>query len=1001
MCGIAGILGGGAGAREQVGVMVNALVHRGPDGEGSFSDPWVALGMRRLAIIDVAGGQQPQSNENGAVWIVFNGEIYNHAELRGELVTHGHVFRTGSDTEVIVHGYEQWGIDGCLERLRGMFALLLWDAPRRELFAARDRLGIKPLYYTQVGRQWFFASEIKALLACAGVPRAVNSNAIAPYLLRQYVPAPETFFEGINKLLPGHYLRLDPSGAPSLRPFWCLSFGGGQDGPAFGAAAAALRQQVIEAVQSHLVSDVPVGCLLSGGLDSAIVTAVMAQLNRQPVRTYTVGFPEVPALDERRYARLVATQYRTKHTELEVSLAAADLLRRVASHLDEPLADAAALPTYAICNAARQHVTVLLTGEGGDELFAGYPRYWLSRIADRLCRLPARPRQAVLGALAALMPDGRARNAWRKLAYAADDPLARNALWTGVFSPAEVAHLRGGQEPAVLADPDSPAWPYCNDTPPRDGLHRLLYWDLRQWLVDDVLMKVDKMSMAASVEARVPFLDHRLVEYAAQLAPEYKLRRGRGKAVLRAAFRDWLPAETAARGKTAFRLPLDEWFRADLGRWLAQVASAGGSFCRSFLDHRAVEGMIADHVMGAAANGQRLWTLLCAELWYAQWFGPQRRADESRAGAQRERGVLVVADLPCERWPSMDRYAQALLGHLDGVGRDYVVSAAPVNGHNGAAPVSAPRRYWNRLVAYPSSLRGYRPDAVHVLDHTYAHILARFPGCPSLLTIHDLWPLRRERQRSARQLVLDELTRRMVEGMRAATLLCADSGFSKREACALAGIPPERVRVIPLGLDGAFLTLIAAARVQEFAQRVFAAAAPRLLHVGSCDARKNIEGLLHIVAELRRISPRTRLLQIGGRFSAAQLLLIAQLQLEGVVQQHPQVSEQDLLLAYRAADALLLPSLYEGFGFPVLEAQAAGLPVLCSNRASLPEVAGDGAVILDPEQPSTWVAAMLDLLESRDRRERLVDCGLGNARQYTWQRTAAAVASLYEELLNH
>lgn len=981
--------------------MTGALVHRGPDGDGFFSDSGVALGMRRLAIVDIKGGQQPQSNENAAIWIVFDGEIYNHAELRAELLQHGHVFRTASDTEAIVHGYEQWGMDGCLERLRGMFAFLLWDAPRRELFAARDRLGIKPLYYARVNGQWRFASEIKALLACPDVPRTVNADAIGPYLLRQYVPAPATFFAGVHKLLPGHYLKLDVAGATTLRPFWRLQFNDTPEAPSFSEAATEVRQRVVEAVRLQLRSEVPLGCLLSGGLDSAIVTATMARLSQQPVRTFTVGLPEMPTLDARQYARLVATRYETAHTEIEVSLDAAESLAQVLYYLDEPLAGATALPTYAICKAARAYVTVLLTGEGSDEVFAGYPRHALSRAADALRWMPATARSAALGFLTCLLPAGRSRDMLRKLDGDPSDPLLRNALWTGVFTPPEVARLLGGREPSSLDDPDSSAWPYSNDTPPRDGLHRLLYWDLRRWLIDDVLMKVDKMSMATSVEARVPFLDHRLVEYVARLPVEYKLRRGRGKAVLREAFRDWLPAETTGRRKAAFRPPLDAWFRSGLGRWVADLARARGSFCRAFLDHRAVEAVIADHVTGAASNGQRLWTLLCAELWYGQWFGAGQPAYNRRVHRQRARSVLVVADLPSERWPSMDRYARSLLGYLGAVDRHYVVAAAPANGPNGSSPVSTPRRYWDRLVAYPATLRAYRPDAVHILDHTYAHILRQFPGCPSLVTVHDLWPLRRPRlQGSAHQLGLDGLTRWMIGSMRTATTLCADSAFSARETCDLLGIPPERIRVVPLGIDGAFFAPVAAARALDFAQRVFEHGTPRLLHVGSCDHRKNIEGLLRIVADLRRLAPRAHLLQIGGCFSATHQALITQLRLDGAVIQRTCVSEEELRLAYHAADVLLLPSLYEGFGFAVLEAQAARLPVLCSDRASLPEVAGEGAVTLDPSQPSAWVASILSLVESRDSRERLVDRGISNAHKYTWQRTATAVAALYEALLN-
>ncbi|MFQ5668793.1 MAG: asparagine synthase (glutamine-hydrolyzing), partial [Candidatus Binatia bacterium] len=439
MCGIAGILGGQARAPELVRAMTAAMVHRGPDAAGFFDDTCVALGMRRLAIVDVAAGNQPQSNEAGTVWIVFNGEIYNHADLRAQLQKHGHVFRTASDTEVIVHGYEQWGIDGCLERLWGMFAFLLWDAARRELFAARDRLGIKPLYYMRANGQWRFASEVKALLACPDAPRAVNTDAIGLYLLHQYVPAPATFFAGVRKVLPGHYLKFDAAGTMTQRPFWRLSFDPSGTPPSFPDAAAEVRERVTEAVRLRLMSEVPLGCLLSGGLDSAVVATTMARLSNQPIRTFTVGFPEVPGIDERPYARLVAEHCHAAHTELEVSLDATALLDRAVYHLDEPLADAAALPTLAICEAAREHVTVLLTGEGSDELFAGYPRYALSRAADALQRIPPQARGTALQALGALVPEGRARNALGRLARDPGDALARNALWTGVFTPTDVA----------------------------------------------------------------------------------------------------------------------------------------------------------------------------------------------------------------------------------------------------------------------------------------------------------------------------------------------------------------------------------------------------------------------------------------------------------------------------------------------------------------------------------------------------------------------------------
>lgn len=1021
MCGVAGILGADPAAPSRVRRMVHAMVHRGPDGEGFFDGPGAVLGMRRLAIVDVAGGQQPIGNETGSVQVVFNGEIYNHADLRAELVKYSHVFRTASDTEALVHGYEQWGIDGCLDRLRGMFAFLLWDAGRRELFVARDRLGIKPLYYTRVNGEWRFASEIKALLACEDVPRAVNSEAIGPYLLHQYVPAPDTFFTGIYKLLPGHCMRVNAEGDATTRPFWRLSFDPIAPAPSFDGATAEVRERITEAVRLRLMSDVPLGCLLSGGLDSSVVTAVMARLSDQPVRTFTVGFPEFPALDERAYARAVAQRYGTRHTELEVRLDAIDALDDIVNHLDEPLADAAALPTYGICKAARQHVMVLLTGEGSDEIFAGYPRYLLSRVADALLHVPRRLRDALIGALGRLLPYARTRDAFARLASDPGDPLLRNAIWTGVFTPAQITALWPGVTVRV-SSPDEADWPYAADVRPRAGLHRLLYWDLRRWLVDDVLMKVDKMSMAASVEARVPFLDHQLVEYVCGLPPHYKLRHGEGKAILRHAFRESLPAPTAGRRKAAFRLPLDLWFRDELGRLAAERCRDRNGFCGTYLGARAVERLLAEHAAGIADHGRRLWALLCAEIWYGQWFRPGSRSGEvagpsglqpvvgvtaqtaaspfTAAPSRALRSVLIVPDLPCENWPSMDRYAAGLLTGLDALDRDYVVADALYNGHHRQHPVSAALRYWERMVAYPGSLKGLRPGVVHVLDHTYGHVLAALPGVPAVVTIHDLWPLRRPRTGGAlRRRARAALTRLMIDGIRRAAIVTCDSAFSAREAATLLQLPMACLRVVNLGVESCFFEPPDADLVRRFRHTVFGDSRPALLHVSSCDPRKNIEGLLRVVAAIHARAGGARLLQIGGSFTDGHRAMIRSLGLEGAVVQRRGISDSELRLAYWSADVLLLPSLYEGFGFPVIEAQAAGLPVVCSDCGSLPEIAGAGAAVIDPDRVDSWAETALACADDRSTRDRLIECGMRNARQFTWERAADRLSAIYAELL--
>ena len=596
-----------------------ALRHRGPDDEGLFAEPGVGLAFRRLAIVDVAAGHQPLANEDGTVWIAFNGEIYNHAALRAELERAGHRYRTHSDTETLVHAYEEWG-PGFVRRLHGMFAFAIWDRPRRRLFVARDHVGIKPLYWTQAGGAFICASEIKALFAFPGVERNPDFDAVVQHLTLRYAAAPRTMFAGIHKLPPGH-LMLVEHGTPQLERWWRPEY---EPKIVLGAAEALeqVEQRLTASVKSHLMSEVPLGALLSGGVDSSLVVALMSKLSDRPVQTFSVGFDAPGAYSELPYARLVAEHCRTDHHELNVG--AADLLRELPSlvwHQDEPMSEPAAIPTAMVSRLARETVTVVLTGEGGDELFAGYPKYAVEPWARRLAHLPGPLRDVFLSGVVDRLPfQFRKLQVVGRSARFRDEP-ERLAAWFAGFvgdererllSQALSAHAAAGTEPFRVALADSSA---------RSSLDRMLDVDLRVWLADDLLVKMDKMSMAASVEARVPLLDLPLIEWAMRLGSEHKIRGLEGKVLLKRLARRLLPAGVVDRPKVGFAVPLSPWFKHELRELLADTLLSSRCLQRGWFEGAAVRTAVDDHLSGRRDRARELWTLLTLELWHQAWIG--------------------------------------------------------------------------------------------------------------------------------------------------------------------------------------------------------------------------------------------------------------------------------------------------------------------------------------------------------------------------------------------
>jgi|LGVF01.1.fsa_nt_gb asparagine synthase (glutamine-hydrolysing) len=635
MCGIYGELS--LSENNQIGrqaeIAIDALSHRGPDQRGTWHDQGVFLGIRRLSIIDLKTGHQPIANKDESCWIVHNGEIYNFLELRRELEQQHHHFRTRSDTEVILHGYEEWG-PNYIQRLRGMFAFAIYDrrartaGPRgqasavdRRLFLARDRVGKKPIYYYRDADRFVFASEIKALLAHPDIPRRVNRRIIPLYLAYGYVPPPHTAFEDIYELPPGHILTIQ-DGQITERQYWDITYpdGSGLD-LSEGEIIERLRRLMEDAVRLRLVSDVPLGAFLSGGMDSTGVVAFMAHLMDKPVKTFAIGFESDPSFNELQYARLAVRTYGTDHHEFVVQPNAIDLLPKLVWHYDQPFADSSAIPTYLVSQLTREHVTVALTGDGGDELFAGYERFAAARLAEGYCRTPQFV-QAALAYLVRTMPestryDGFVRRA-RRFVENAPLPLAERYLgWVGIFDAGFIRELLAG---GAEVDPVNHFQSYFQHVDDVDPIGQLLYVNTKTYLPGDLLVKTDRMSMANSLEVRCPFLDHEFLEFAAHIPSNLKLRKLTTKYILKKALKGMIPREIIRRKKHGFGVPVGLWFRTDLKDYVRDVLLSPQALRRGYFRKEALQSLIDEHQSGRRDHGHRLWALLTFEIWHRVFF---------------------------------------------------------------------------------------------------------------------------------------------------------------------------------------------------------------------------------------------------------------------------------------------------------------------------------------------------------------------------------------------
>lgn len=620
MCGICGIVSTHPDERvdeQLLRQMCRTLHHRGPDDEGYYSADQAGLGMRRLSIIDLATGHQPIANEDGTIWIVFNGEIYNYQALRAQLEQQGHTFRTNTDTETIVHAYEEYG-DRCVDHLNGMFGFAIWDTRKRRLLLARDRVGIKPLYYWLGPDQLVFGSELKSVIACPGTPRQIDPVALNHFLTLEYIPAPWTIFQGIYKLPAGHILVLE-DGQCTTAAYWDIPL---QAVPQTEAECAeALTELLEDAVRLQLVSDVPVGAFLSGGLDSSTIVSLMRKRSSEPIQTFSIGF-EDSTYNELPYARAVAQQFGTNHYEELITPDIVTLTEQLVRHLDEPFGDFSIFPTYLVSALARRHVKVVLSGDGGDELFGGYESYVAQRY-DRFYRLlPAPLRQEILPSLLNLVPPQAAKKGLINKV---------KRFTEGAALPAALQHTRWmtfmtDQDKRVLYQPDLHS--AINGTTPTamitnyfqrvahaDPLAQQQYVDVKTYLAENILTKVDRMSMAASIEARVPLLDHRIVEFALNLPPHLKMQHGQTKVLLRKVMAERLPATILTKPKQGFSIPLKHWLCGPLRPLMADLLSAQSIHNRGCFQPEPIRQWMAEHLAGRANHSHRLWGLMVFELW--------------------------------------------------------------------------------------------------------------------------------------------------------------------------------------------------------------------------------------------------------------------------------------------------------------------------------------------------------------------------------------------------
>jgi asparagine synthase (glutamine-hydrolysing) len=623
MCGIAGFISTTDGPSDErlarLDAMCRSITHRGPDEQGTAIEGRAAMGMRRLSIIDLATGQQPIYNGDRSSLIVFNGEIYNYRELKKDLASRGHAFRTNSDTETVIRAYDEYGPD-CLTRLRGMFAFAIWDAREQSLFLARDRVGKKPLFYTVTPQgEFVFGSELKVLLAHGGVEREIDNGALDAYLTFGYVPEELCIFKGVKKLEPGHFLQFK-DGQIRTERYWDFDYSAEKLTGTEDEIAGDLLDELREAVEVRLISEVPLGAFLSGGVDSSAVVGLMSQIMDQSVKTFSIGFNE-DSFDELKYARLAAEHFKTDHHEFVVTPDFVDCIDELVWHFDEPFADPSALPTYMVSKLARDHVTVVLSGDGGDELFAGYTRYVTDRDRSGLSALPQSLRNNLIRPLSQALPHGaRGKNYLFNISLDAagryiDSISYFNGPRKRLLYSSEIKSKMNGS----FALGEDLYRQIAGSAGSSDAIEKLLYLDSKTYLPGDILTKVDRMSMASSLEARSPLLDHKLIEYVTRIPSSLKLKGAETKYIFKRAVRDLVPPGILNREKQGFGMPVGDWINLQLKDRIIGDLSGGRFLDRGYFDPHYVGLLIDEHGRGRRDHSHALWTLWMLELWHRRY----------------------------------------------------------------------------------------------------------------------------------------------------------------------------------------------------------------------------------------------------------------------------------------------------------------------------------------------------------------------------------------------
>ena len=624
MCGITGIYKYGSPDKSvdkaALKSMCDVIVHRGPDDEGYLVDGSAGLGMRRLSIIDLSTGHQPMHNEDKTVWVVLNGEIYNFQELRKELEGK-HKFLTKSDTEVIVHLYEEYG-EECVSRMRGMFAFAVWDSNAKKMFVAKDRVGKKPLYYMQKDGTFIFGSEIKSILEYIQTTPEVNYQAIDLFLTYQYIPSPHTIFKGIYSLMPAHTLSCDKAGSVKISRYWEIDFRKKTD-LSFGEACEKTKDLLEEATRLRMISDVPLGAFLSGGHDSSIIVGLMSKLSSRPVKTFSIGFEE-DEFSELGYARIVADHFKTEHSEFILKANFIELLPKIAWYYGQPFADSSALPSYLVSRETRKHVTVALNGDGGDESFGGYLRYKAmkgSMVFAFPFRLMGEKATKFIAGLVPHTETAKGKNMFRYMSRLisglSEPPARRNVFWHCFFTATAKEELYSdNMKQRMTGDAFSYLQNIFENAKADNVMDRTYYTDINAYLPECLLVKMDIASMANSLEARSPFLDHKVMEFSASMPSSWKVHGLTTKYILKKAFKDFLPRQIINRGKMGFGIPLGKWFRGDWKNYFRDIVLSERALKRGYFNKPALENISNEHISGKKDHGYRMWVLLMLELWH-------------------------------------------------------------------------------------------------------------------------------------------------------------------------------------------------------------------------------------------------------------------------------------------------------------------------------------------------------------------------------------------------